>query len=845
MKKVIIILITIWTVLCGITVACYFMPRDFVTDGVTVNQDYAMSDDSIYLSENASGHAVIFKFDKNGNREDAFIGRINKSLKGYTVDAITYNQTLYGLFKTPALYEGRDVTAYKIVRFGENMAISETSDLLVLGANIKVTHLSSDDKDLYISALKTDRQEAYVYKVAIDSLHEYKTGGPSLSGFKDQLMGKSGGQSANLEKEKFYELDTMIFDVVENGRYYADFAYEPGEKHVRLDNEKPDEFFTVPAVVKSAYGALEITSRDSNMIKGVSFVLLLLVWLGGIPVIIVFSVLLHDRNRAVYMGAVMELVLLIVCALGVFALIRSVSKITEDEHREYTEYIMETALSDVLTYDMASLLGSDSDLTSDEKEERLLAFYSSESYVTAMDTLEKKAYVSEGGWGLESLAIVNRSTGEIVISDDVDNRASVDYVYGTSAGTFARNANISNSVRTKDVTINGEEKVAFAKSLDRRGLDGYTLLGIANVKETASTMAVRYNTYIRDVVIVFLIASAIIVFFLIYENRDVRSIARMLRVLAEGRGVLRNPTVHGRDLNSMKNSAFEIEKNITTVNRAKYKLFEAYYRFAPKSIEKMLGRDSITEVEIGDRAEIDGTMAILSMKENRRADGESLAYMNKTFEIMEQRRSEHDGIYVTNNETLSRARILFLQNNHQAVNFGMDILNSMREWKKRDYTDTLVLLHYTTFSYGICGTDTQSMAFLASRETERLSMFAEWLRGLRLSLVITGTVLEREGGFGEIRHIGFVKTDTNNRLELYEVLGAQIGRSATAKRKTKDAFEAALAMFYDKDFYLARNAFTDILREAPEDELVKWYLFECETQLNGTADDTFTGALHL
>ena len=60
-----------------------------------------------------------------------------------------------------------------------------------------------------------------------------------------------------------------------------------------------------------------------------------------------------------------------------------------------------------------------------------------------------------------------------------------------------------------------------------------------------------------------------------------------------------------------------------------------------------------------------------------------------------------------------------------------------------------------------------------------------------------------------------------------------------------DSFRAALDLFYDRDFYFARNAFTDILRDFPEDELVKWYLFECESRLNGDIDTGFTGALHV
>ena len=137
------------------------------------------------------------------------------------------------------------------------------------------------------------------------------------------------------------------------------------------------------------------------------------------------------------------------------------------------------------------------------------------------------------------------------------------------------------------------------------------------------------------------------------------------------------------------------------------------------------------------------------------------------------------------------------------------------------------------------------MSYLVSKETEKLASFADWLRSLRLSLVVTSSVKERESEIGETRYIGFIVADAGKRIDLYEVLSAQAGRVATAKLRTKAAFESAIKMFYDQDFFLARNAFTDILREFPEDEIVKWYLFECETRLNGDGEDKFTGELHL
>jgi len=60
-----------------------------------------------------------------------------------------------------------------------------------------------------------------------------------------------------------------------------------------------------------------------------------------------------------------------------------------------------------------------------------------------------------------------------------------------------------------------------------------------------------------------------------------------------------------------------------------------------------------------------------------------------------------------------------------------------------------------------------------------------------------------------------------------------------------ERFASALDSFYQQDFYLARSAFTEIIREAPDDAIAKWYLFECERYLNEAAPENFIGELHM
>ncbi len=842
-KKIILTLSIIWTLLAATALLVYFFPFNNQTGNYVGDKYYAESEDAVYVAENAFDHAVIFKLNDNSKKTGIFLGSVNKILNDYKICAVDYDQSLYVVLSCDALYEGRDVTAFRVARFGENMALSQLSDFLVLGSEINVTHLSSDEKDIYISATNKTGTEGYVYKLSKDAVIDIESDeGVSLKNIKSKFSGKRGdNKKIEVEKERFSALEPIEFEVADSGRSYSFWAYEPGEIHSCYDNEKPDAFFNTSIRAEKAFGNYTISNYDYNRMRGFNFMMIVVIWAIGIPVIVLITALLKGKNRAVYLGFALEIILFLIFAIGAAGIIKSVSKLNMKEHEEFTGYILSDAFSGI----NLNRAGLDFELSGSAREEMMQNFYNSDIYKDMYKELSSLKNLPDNEWEIYGLAVINRSTGEVIVSDSRKNRIQVSRLFGREVASLAQVDNTGSSLRTKEMMTGGEKRVIFVRSLDSAGLSECTLVAVVRFPESVKSTLSKYSKYIRLSIIGFIIASIVVVIILFFENRDIHAVSKMLKSLAEGRGVVNNPSVHGKDIVAIKNSAFEIEKNITSINRSKYKIFEAYYRFAPKSIENILKKDSITEVEIGDRADITGTIAILSIKEGRRMDGDFLAYMNKNFEIMEKYRDEYKGIYLTNNETLSKARLFFTENNNKAISFGVDMLNSLREWKKREYADTLVLLHYTTFSYGICGTETQSMALLSSREIEKLSSIAEWLRSMRLSMVVTGDVLKSESGYGEVRFLGFIRTEGNKRLDLYEIIGAQGTRMATAKKKTKDAFEAAIQMFYDKDFYLARNAFTDILRETPYDGLAKWYLFECETQLNGDGDNAFTGELHI
>ncbi len=836
-KKVILVLCILWTIVCGCSLIAYFTRSSVSTDGLTRMQTEVVSGDDVYIGDNPFGHGVIYKLNKDGELQDSLLARNSKLLRTYTLTDLVFNQTIYALFANEAIYDGKDVTAYKLVKLGENLSVAEISDYLLLSEGVHVTELSYDGDRFYLTVLNDKRNELFVYEISNDVLHELPEGkGFDVGGLFDTFTTGStpNFQKAPVEAEKFSVIDPVRHEIADAGRRFSDASYQPGKLIYRYDNEKMDSRFQPDPVAKKAYEKYTISSAMHHKQRGLSFAVILLIWGIGIPVIILFAVIFTNRSYMSYVGLMLEILIFVLLGVGVVTLYNIKAKTIEQEYVRFNYATLNRVFQDLDLSEAANALALyDVTLTDEELKAKRELFYDTAICEDMASDLSDAVALTGAGKGMTDICVAERLTGEVLLSDALENADHVDHLYGKTAGSAVMIATTGSQVKEYEVERDGRTLTILTKSLDSAGLPGFSLLAVCDYdQQTLDLMVENDFKYVKLALLLYLIVSVIVIVVLSLQKREIRAVSTMLKGLAEGRGDIRKPRVHGRDMISMKNSVYEIEKNIINVNRAKYMLFEAYYRFAPKSVEVMLGKDSITEVETGDTASLTGTMAILSMRDRKRTDSKSLASINHVFSLMEEAREECGGIFISNNETLSAARVLFPESEQRSVSFGIHFLNSLREWTRRDYTDTFVLMHYSRFDYGVVGTVSQSMAFLSSQETECLAGYAAFLRSLRLSLVVTGAVLEREKNVGDYRYIGFVTAPGNIRIELYEVFGGDGLRVRNAKMKTKTAFEAALQSYYSKDFYLARNAFTDILREFPEDELVKWYLFECEKRLN-------------
>ncbi len=287
--------------------------------------------------------------------------------------------------------------------------------------------------------------------------------------------------------------------------------------------------------------------------------------------------------------------------------------------------------------------------------------------------------------------------------------------------------------------------------------------------------------------------------------------------------------IESNEIRGLKNSLSQIATDVARMNYMKYRVLQSYYRFAPKQIEKILGRQSILEVEANDRVRITGTLAFVAYPEDETlGELEYLRKMSREYEELGEKQKEYGGILLSDNSDLTTLQILFQEETRKALHFGIDI--AMRQEGNRN-EQFFVLLHRTEFVYGVAGNEEQAFTYLLSKEMKRLERYVERFRGAGIRMAVTDAVYELIAKETSGRYIGYLEED-GYTFKLYEILDACPAKERQRRLDTKEKFERALNLFYQGDYYLGRNLFTEVLKECPDDELAKGYLFLCEKCLN-------------
>lgn len=382
--------------------------------------------------------------------------------------------------------------------------------------------------------------------------------------------------------------------------------------------------------------------------------------------------------------------------------------------------------------------------------------------------------------------------------------------------------------------------------------DGNLLLTIADktriapvyaivVKVTANPLE-SYNRNLKlqyFVLSLFFLAAgmALTVLVVAMQEREIHRMIRLVTKVAEGRRDWSDLNVEKpllvrecTEMRTFRGGLCQIASNIEWMNYSKYRVLQAYYRFAPKKIEQILHRETILDVEALDRVTTEATLAVVSFADDETLpEREYIHLMERNYTHLGVVRKEHDGIILSGSNDLSTVKLMFPEETRKALDFGIKLIT--REITDDTIGEAFILLHRTKFVYGVAGDAEQAFTYIHSNEMKVLDRYVDDLRTMGVRMVVTDYVYEVIQKEVTCRYIGYIESQ-DYTFKLYEILDAHSADERQKRLDLKPKFQKALNFFYKSDFYLARNLFSEILRSCPTDEVAKWYLFLCENSLN-------------
>ena len=269
-------------------------------------------------------------------------------------------------------------------------------------------------------------------------------------------------------------------------------------------------------------------------------------------------------------------------------------------------------------------------------------------------------------------------------------------------------------------------------------------------------------------------------------------------------------------------------------------VIEAYSRFIPREVFGLIGKDTITSVELGDQVE--KTMSSLfsdirgftSLSEDMTPQ-ENFDFINAYLKQMEPVISRHGGII---DKYIGDAIMALFPGSaddalHSAISM-LKQLSSYNENRSRSGNSPIQIgigINTGIMMLGIIGGIHHMESTVISDAVNLASRMESMTKNYRTPLLISEHTYYslQDSSIFDIRFIDRVKVKGKEQCQsVYEVFDADPPLLRNIKRTTKGVFEEALAHYHFKEIPRAMELLSECLRQTPDDTVAQTYYNRCE-----------------
>ncbi|RCX11385.1 HAMP domain-containing protein [Anaerobacterium chartisolvens] len=274
-------------------------------------------------------------------------------------------------------------------------------------------------------------------------------------------------------------------------------------------------------------------------------------------------------------------------------------------------------------------------------------------------------------------------------------------------------------------------------------------------------------------------------------------------------------------------------KKLTSLN-------EAYYKLVPPDTFKLLKKDSILEISLGDQVSIKMTLMNVSIRNFENATSDlspevTFKFINNIFEIVSSNTGSHLGTIHSYN--VDKITALFRNCPEDAL---QSVINIRAELiAKQDLalsqnavkTDAGFYIHTSDCIYGIVGDENRYSPAVVTERNDLIYSLDSLQQDLMCSILVTQSAYAGISSPSKYSHryIGYI-TDTSTlaQIDLYEFFDGDEPQVLSGKKQTLEIFKAAMDAYMSRDFYKARNLFAKILKVNSQDTVSRWFMFKSD-----------------
>ena len=434
---------------------------------------------------------------------------------------------------------------------------------------------------------------------------------------------------------------------------------------------------------------------------------------------------------------------------------------------------------------------------------------------------------------MDDIIVVNPQNSEVILAGTFTPGINLLEFYDEKLATLIDQTAEGHETAMMQLSKGGKDYVVASRDFTQMKAKSLFLAMISRdgiEKRIESAVSTIWNMILMLMAVVTILHMII---FLFFTSKWQKFLEGMQFVAYEKQAYADRPVVED-GLHSAWAPLDRIGHNIVKLRYERDLLYRSYYRFVPKGMEQLLRKPEMADIEIGDKNKVNGCMVHFQMENVKNAtDSDYMDVMTESLKLMHQMREKHEGIFISAGGDLLNRKVFFEQSPREALQFAVETYRVHATREKLENTNVIMMLHQANYHYGISGVENMMTPFIYCAEEKILDAYRDALAKAKVRVVVTEQTLASVGGGFSMRYIGFVSGgEMAGSIKLYECLDAYMEEKRKVMIESDVYFQKALKMFYSNDFYLARNAFNEVLKMNEQDEIARWYLFHCEYHLN-------------